>query len=162
MFFPTENADLVKTREGITFETQASASDPRVARGLAPREMITLWSRRAVRQLQRQLPPRQRLTEEQLVRMTAALPAGGDRLAVRPPRPPPSEKARSGGTGGDESERAGEGSGGGSGGYCGEAAGAGWLGGVADPDVDALLRSSQPLRRRYEVEVLAATVPTRR
>lgn len=132
-------------REGVTFETQASASNPRVARGIVPREMITLWSRRAVRQLQRQLPPRQRLTEEQLVRITAALPAGGDK---------PSEQARSGGGGGDERERGREGGGGGGGGYCGEAAGSGRLGGVADPDVDALLRSSQPLRRRYEVEAL--------
>lgn len=135
-------------REGVTFETQASATDPRVARGLAPRKTITLWSRRAVRQLQRQLPPGQRLTEEKLVRLTAALPAGGDKTAATPPHPLSLEKARSGGGAGDERERERGGSGGAGGGYCGEAAGAGRLGGVADPDVDALLRSSQPLRKR--------------
>eukprot|EP00752_Nemacystus_decipiens_P013078 g11567.t1 len=138
------------TREGVTFETPASAADPRVARGFAPRETITLWSRRAVRQLQRQLPPKQRLTEAQLVRITAALPARGDKQVVRPPNLAPSETPR---TGSDERERGGEGSGRGGGGYCGEAAGAGRLGGVADPDVDALLRSSQPLRTRRTVDV---------
>lgn len=80
--------------------------------------------------------------------MTATLPVGGDKPAVRPPQLPPSEKGRGGGTGGGERERRGEGSGGGRGGYCGEAVGAGLLGGVTDPDVDALLRSSQSLRRR--------------
>lgn len=88
--------------------------------------------------------------------MTAALPAGGDKPRVRTP-PPPLENTKSDGGVGDGCERGGEGgvgvggSGGGGrgrGGYCGEAAGAGRLGGVADPDVDALLRSSQPLRRR--------------
>lgn len=126
----------MSNREGVTFETHASASNPRVARGLAPREMITLWSRRAVRQLQRQLPPGQRLTEEQLVRVTAALPAGGDK---------PSEKVRSGGGDGEECTIEGGACGRS---YCGEAAGERRLGGVADPDVDALLRSSQLLRRR--------------
>ncbi|CAM9626317.1 unnamed protein product, partial [Hapterophycus canaliculatus] len=37
--------------------------------------------------------------------------------------------------------------------YCGEAGGGRRLGGVADPDVDALLRSSQPLRKRRTVDI---------
>lgn len=137
-------------REGVTFETRASTLDPRVRRGLAPRETITLWSRRAARQLQRQFPPDLRLTEAQLVLMTASLPVGGDRPQRSPP--PPAEKAgenskreRSEEEAEEEAERE---RGGRRGGYCGEAAGVGRLGGVADPDVDALLRSSQPLRTR--------------
>lgn len=139
-------------REGVTFETLASASNPRVSLGFAPRETITLWSRRAVRQLQRQFPPERRLTEQQLVRMTAALPAGGDRPRAPPPPAVMGGEGEAGGGrgvgGGGKEEKTGRAGGGGGGGYCGEAFGARRLGGVADPDVDALLRSSQPLRKR--------------
>ncbi|CAM9300141.1 unnamed protein product [Scytosiphon promiscuus] len=143
----------VSTRRGVTFETLASTLDARVRRGLAPRKTITLWSRRAARQLQRQFPPELRLAEEQLVLMTAALPVGGD----RPKRSPLPEKA----TDSTRHERDGEGAemdaeeeaAGTRGGYCGEVAGARRLGGVADPDVDALLRSSQQSRKRQTVDI---------
>lgn len=102
-------------REGATFETCASRLDPRVALGHVSRETITLWSRRAARQFQRQLPPGLRLSEEQLVKMTAALPASSRLPGCEP-------------GGSDE--------------------GMGALGGVVDPDVDALLRSSQQSRKR--------------
>lgn len=115
----------IHPREGVTFETLASRLNPRVVRGRVPRELITVWSRRAARQFQRQLPPGLRLPETLLVKMTAGLPAGGGR--------PPKKVGKS--KGNDDNN---------------DLASARLLGGVADPDVDALLRSSQPLRRRYE------------
>ncbi|CAM9305770.1 unnamed protein product, partial [Ectocarpus sp. 13 AM-2016] len=138
-----------RTIEGVTLETLASASDPRVRRGLARRETVTLWSRRDVRQLQRQFPPRLRLPEEKVVLMTVGLPAGGDR---------PKWRSAKGGSGGSSSSGGGEGLGDGTDrigtrGYCGEARGAGRLGGVADPDVDALVRSCQPLIPRRTADI---------
>ncbi|CAM9746425.1 unnamed protein product, partial [Discosporangium mesarthrocarpum] len=65
------------TQEGVTLQTLASVTDPRVACGHSLPETVTLWSRRAVRQLQRQLPPRARLEEKKLVRLTKRLPGGG-------------------------------------------------------------------------------------
>ncbi|CBJ30727.1 conserved unknown protein [Ectocarpus siliculosus] len=137
------------TREGVTLETLASASDPRVRRGLARRETVTLWSRRDVRQLQRQFPPQRRLPEEKVVLMTVGLPAGGER---------PKWRSAKGGSSGSSSSGGGEGLGEGTDrigarGYCGEARGAGRLGGVADPDVDALVRSCQPLIPRRTIDL---------
>lgn len=105
---------FVAQSEGVTFETPGCRLNPRVARGLAPLETITVWTRRDARQLQRQLPPRARLKEDVLVKMTAELPAGGALPAQ---------------DGGDTAR--------------------GLLGGVADLDVNALLRSSQPFQKRY-------------
>lgn len=62
--------------EGVTFETPIIGADSFVAQGFAQRRTITLWTRRSVRQLQRQLPPGLRLNESHLVKLTAALPAG--------------------------------------------------------------------------------------
>ncbi|CAM9782962.1 unnamed protein product, partial [Sphacelaria rigidula] len=118
------------TREGVTLETRESRLDPRVANGHAARQTITLFSRRAVRQHQRQLPPILRFTEASLVRLTAALPAGGWSSGWF------SRGGRGGGC------------------YDTSAAGAA-LGGVPDPDVDALLRSSQHLRKRLAVDIAA-------
>ncbi|CAM9943704.1 unnamed protein product, partial [Choristocarpus tenellus] len=72
-----ESIRQFSTMGGVTLRTSASIINPPCSQSRLPPKTITLWSRRAVRQLQRQLPPTKRLKDDALIFLTKGLPAGG-------------------------------------------------------------------------------------